>query len=221
MTQDAADPLAVAVVTGHHPFDVPNFHRLCRQIPGVDAYPQDLCEFSADVGAARADYDVVVFYNMHRDTPGSEESWWARDVRGALGRLGETDQGIVLLHHALLAFPGWPKWSDIVGIEHRSFKYFIDELVHVHVADAGHPITAGLSDWHMTDETYTMTEPGPDGHVLLTVEHPHSMKAVAWTRQHGKARVFCFQCGHDNQAWANPSFRTVLGRGIGWAAGKL
>lgn len=34
--------LNVAVVTGGHAFDVPNFYRLFRQLPGVDAYPYRL-----------------------------------------------------------------------------------------------------------------------------------------------------------------------------------
>ena len=37
----------------------------------------------------------------------------------------------------------------------------------------------------MVDETYTMREPSGDSHVLLTVDHPHSIKPVAWTREAG------------------------------------
>jgi type 1 glutamine amidotransferase len=55
--------------------------------------------------------------------------------------------------------------------------------------------------------------------VLLTVDHPKSARTLAWTRTYRDARVFAFQLGHDNQAWVNESFREVLGRGIGWAAG--
>ena len=45
----APDPgsLRVAVVTGGHAFDVPNFHRLFRQLPGIDAYPQHLEHFAS------------------------------------------------------------------------------------------------------------------------------------------------------------------------------
>jgi type 1 glutamine amidotransferase len=73
----------------------------------------------------------------------------------------------------------------------------------------------------MTDETYTMPEPASDCEVLLTTDHPKSMKTIAWTRQHRHARVFCFQSGHDNLAWECAGFRQTLARGIFWAAGKL
>jgi type 1 glutamine amidotransferase len=45
------------------------------------------------------------------------------------------------------------------------------------------------------------------------------MKTIAWTRTFGKARVFCYHTGHDNQAFTNP-VRTVVGRGIQWLAGR-
>ena len=36
-----------------------------------------------------------------------------------------------------------------------------------------------------------------------------------------KARVFYLQPGHNNDAWADETFRTVLSRGIQWVAGRL
>jgi type 1 glutamine amidotransferase len=57
--------------------------------------------------------------------------------------------------------------------------------------------------------------------VLLTADHPKSMKAIAWTRQHGQSRVFCFQSGHDNDTWENAGFRNVLERGILWCAQRV
>ena len=57
--------------------------------------------------------------------------------------------------------------------------------------------------------------------MLLSVENDKSMKHIAWTRQHEKSRVFCFQSGHDNDTWANPNFREVLRRGIQWCAGRI
>ena len=42
-------------------------------------------------------------------------------VRTALSELGETQQGIVVWHHALLGHPDWPLWSDLIGIENRQF----------------------------------------------------------------------------------------------------
>ncbi len=66
-----------------------------------------------------------------------------------------------------------------------------------------------------------MADAERDSNVLLTVAHPQSMKTIAWTRRYKNARVFCYVLGHDNQAWTDSNFRTVLTRGIQWAAGKL
>jgi len=126
-----------------------------------------------------------------------------------------------VLHHALLAFPEWQVWNDIVGIQDRSFGYHQNETLTIEVANPDHPITRGLSNWTMVDETYTMADAGEGCEVLLTAEHPKSMKTIAWTRQHEDARVFCFESGHDHQTWPDPNFREVVRRGIQWCAGRI
>ena len=68
------------------------------------------------------------------------------------------------------------------------------------------------------DEVYTLPAVGGDATVLLTTDHPRSTPTLAWTRQHGAARVFCYQSGHDRRVYEDPGFRTVLERGIRWAA---
>ncbi len=213
--------ITVAVVTGRHPFDVPAFQAAFRSIPDTDCYLQHMEDYAADAGGVRSRYDVVVFYNMHMETPTGEGPWYDAGIRGALEQLGETPQGILVLHHALLAFPQWPLWCDLVGLRDRSFGYYMDQEIRVEIADPDHPITAGLSAWDMVDETYTTGDAGADSHILLTVDHPNSMRTVGWTRTFGRSPVFCLQLGHDARAFGHPMFREVLGRGICWLAGRL
>ena len=115
-------PLKVAVVTGQHPFDVPAFHTAFRALPRIDAYPQHLDDFVADAGAVRHTYHAVVFYNFHQATL-DDEPGQGKAAREVLERLGEGGQGIVVLHHALLAWPAWPLWSEVCGIADRRFGY--------------------------------------------------------------------------------------------------
>ena len=206
--------VTAAVITGEHRFDVPGFQAAFRSMADVDSYPQDLDNFVADLGGARDAYDVLVFYNFHRPAPDERTA-------AALESLGQTAQGIVVLHHALLAFPEWPRWSEVCGIDDRTFGYHMNQRVPVHVADPDHSITAGLADWELPDETYTMPNAEEGSRVLLTTDHARSMRTLAWTRRFGKSRVFCFQSGHDNAAYADAGFRTVLHRGIRWAARAL
>ena len=220
-TRGATAKIKAAVVTGHHPFDVPAFHAAFRSFPDVDFYPQHMEDFSVSAGGARDQYDVVVFYNMHTETPTGEGPWYEKSAQSALESLGESEQGILVLHHAILAYPEWDFWRDLVGIEDRSFSYHMDQQLHVEVANQDHPITARLSGFDLTDETYKMASPGEDSEALLTTAHEQSMKTLAWTRQFRNARVFCYQCGHDNAAFANHGFRTVLHRGLQWLAGRI
>ena len=213
--------IKTAVITGHHPFDVPAFHAAFRSMPEIDFYPQHMEEFAADEGKRRAEYDVLLFFNFHQTTPDSDQNSPERDTRAALEQLGESEQGIFVLHHGILAYPQWQLWSDLVGIQDRRFGWHMDHRTYIEIATLQHPVTQGLSDWDMLDETYTMEEPGEDSQILLTTDDPQSMKSIAWTRRYKQARVFCFQSGHDHHAYANPSFRLVISRGIQWAAGRI
>jgi type 1 glutamine amidotransferase len=209
-----------AVITGGHSFDVIDFHRLFRALEGVNAYIQHLDDFCSSPEEVRDSYDVVLFYGMPTETPSDDgQPGYAGKPRTALEHLGETGQGIVILHHGSLAYREWSVWSEIVGIQDRTFGYHPNQTLHVEIANPQHPITTGLSAWDIVDEAYTMDDAGPGSEVLLTVDHPNCMKTIAWTRDHKNARVFCLQLGHDDQAWADPTFRTVLTRGIRWAAG--
>ena len=177
-------PLSLALITGQHAFDVPGLYALFRAMPGIDFYPQALEDWAADFGEMRDRYDVLVFYNYHQtlDAPGGRT--WGRDVRRAVERLGETPQGIVLLHHGIGAFQGWDAWDALCGMSDRRFEYFKGEQVRVHVADPTHQITEGVTDWEIVDEVYTLPEVGGDATVLLTTDHPRSTPTLAWTRQH-------------------------------------
>ena len=211
-------PPKVAVVTGRHGFDVPHFHRLFRSLSDVDVYIQHMEMFSSSPTDVREGYDVVLFYHMLIETPLGESE---KKVRAALEGLGAASQGILVLHHSILAYPDWALWDEIVGIEDRRFEFFHDVNIHVDVTDADHPISRGLTGWDMIDETYTMNSAAEGSEIILTVDHPQSMKTIAWTRRYKNSRVFCLESGHDNQTWINQNFREVLRRGIQWCAGGI
>ena len=222
MSQNKA--VSVAVVTGGHQYDVPNFHKLFGRIPNLDVYIQSIDEFASSSQVVRDGYDVVLFYIMMLEGPTDEGlPGYAGKPQSALAHLGETEQGIFMLHHALLAYPDWPVWNELVGLKNAwaDFGYEHDQVVRVQVADPEHPITQGLSAWEMVDETYQMNEPDADSHILLTLEQEKSMRNIAWTRQYKQSRVFCLQSGHDTQTWQDEHFWRVLERGILWCAGRL
>ena len=217
----SSDPLMVAVVTGGHAFDVPNFYRLWREIPGVDAYPQHIENFASSPEEVRDAYDVVVFYGMDQGVPQEEYPRPRCNPKAALERIVDQGQGVVILHHALLAWEKWDVWNQLTGFDNRNFRYKEGINLAVKVADTEHPANQGAADFEIVDEGYVLHgEHDGQGTVLLTVEHDDAMKEVAWARQQGDSRVFCLTLGHDNQSWANPAFQETLARGIQWCAGE-
>jgi type 1 glutamine amidotransferase len=89
------------------------------------------------------------------------------------------------------------------------------------VTDSHHPITHNLKSWDMVDETYVMKDAGKDSKIFLTTSHPNSLKTIAWSRHYKKARVFCYQSGHDISTFTDPNFRKVVAQGIRWLAGRI
>ncbi len=205
-----SQPVTVAVVTGGHSYDAVEFDRVWRSLDGIDAVVQHMDEFAAAPKATREAFDAIVFYTMLRENPPA-----------ALSELGATEQGIVMLHHALFAYPEWESWQAMTGIVVDNGFYSMGETLTSEIVDPSHPVTEGIAPWTMVDETYRLTEPDGDSEVLIAYDHPRSMRAVAWTRQCRASRVFCYQAGHDGHAWSTDGFRAVLTRGIAWLARRL
>ena len=207
--------IPVAVVTGHHNFDVPGFQKLLDCMPQVAFYLQDLHNFVSDEGKFNETYKAIIFYNFHQEPPITSR---AEDVRlvQTIDKLAQNGQGLLILHHALLAFPGWTVWNQIVGISNRKFRYAANQIVETEVVEKNHPITDGLQAWEMIDEIYGMIDAGDGSEFILSTTHPDSMKCLAWTREYKNSRVFCYQSGHDNLAFSNPNFRQVISQSVDW-----
>lgn len=217
-----AEQLKVAAVTGGHPFDVPAFRDMFNRMTDFDVYHQDLDNWaSSKRDGTYEKYDVFVFYNMHTWGILSVRKDMDQRITDALNELGTSKQGILVLHHALLAFPDMQVWSDICNAQNRKLRGFKrPETIRTLVADRQHPITNGLDDWETTDEIFLIDTPTRGSSVLLTTDHPESMPILGWAHDYKNARVFCYQAGHDRGAFTNPSYQKVLRRGIAWLAGR-
>jgi hypothetical protein len=212
------DKLRAAVLVENHPYDVIGFQKMLDTFTDYECYLQPLDLFIQDE-KNRQTYNVVLWYNMNWDPPAPGSA-----LRNYMEHeIGATTQGIVLLHHALLCFQDWDLYTGVSGQRRRGsgglFKYTQDQAVKGHITDPDHPITAGLSDFTVIDETYTIGEPEePGNHILITTDNPTSIKNIAWTRQYKNSRVFCYASGHDNKVYADENFRAVLRRGLLWAS---
>ncbi len=221
-SENSAEKIKVALLTGGHSFDLPNFYNMLEQLKGVKVYPQHLENFASSTEEIRDSYDVVGFYNMHNPIPTDEGStWWSGKPKTALERLYKNGQGIVLIHHAILAWREWDLWNEAVGFKTRSFKYKPNINMSIKIADKNHPVTKGLNDFEIVDEGYILnSKHDGKGKVLLTTQHENAMQEVVWTRKCQNSNVFCIALGHDNLAWSNPGFQRVVSNGMQWSAGK-
>ena len=95
----------------------------------------------------------------------------------------------------------------------------------VHVEKPFDPIMAGISDFDYHSEQYYLHyDPSIDilATTLFTGEHDAATTGikmpVVFKRQFGAGRIFYSALGHVVAEFANPEMRTILRRGLNWAA---
>ena len=208
--------IKVAVVVGRHAYDVQSFQKAFTDNADFEVYIQCLELFTCSPKEQRESYDAVVFYNCHAETPPPESEW---NERTALEQLGDTAQGIMILHHAFIAYHSWPLWAEISGLALTHFSYHQDEEVEYRILK-DHAITAKSNAFRMIDETFVMNEPDEDSEVLVATNHSPSMRAILWTRKFRNSRVVCYQSGHGAAAYTDKNFRSLLRESILWLAEK-
>jgi type 1 glutamine amidotransferase len=224
-TARAAEKVRLLIVSGGHGFDTNEFFQLFKDNPEVTVV-------AATHPAAHkllrpesaANFDVLVLYDM----------WQKIDDEGKADFVNflKSGKGMIALHHSIANYQDWPEYAKIVGgryylrptlvdgVEKARSIWKHDVEVPVRIADAKHPVTSGLKDFVIHDETYGLFDMLPGSHALLTTEEPNSAKNIAWVKTYGDARVMYLQLGHDKKAYANPNFRQLVAQAIRWAAKK-
>lgn len=220
-----ADKIRVLVITGGHDFEQEPFFKLFKDNSDISyravEHPNAQALLKAD---AAKDFDVLVLYDMHQEiTDEAKADFLARLKEG---------KGLVVLHHAIADYQQWPEYAKIIGA-----RYYLEKtVVHgvekprsaykhglhftIHVADGKHPVTRGVKDFEIHDETYNLFDVAKDCHVLLTTDEPESNKVIGWAKTYGRARIVYLQSGHDHFAYENPSYQQILKQAIRWTAGK-
>jgi type 1 glutamine amidotransferase len=219
------EKIKLAVVVGGHPYDVPGFNALFEGIPDVAPYIQDLDNWA--VSRVYDQYDAFLFFHMNCWGKYSVRRDMDEKIQAAIARIGETEQGVFILHHAILTFPDLDTYSALCNMDGRrdftspghKFTKWAD--IEQQIANPDHPITQGLQTFTIGGEGFNIGNALPDNDILLTTDNPVSSRTLAWAHQHKKARIFCYIMGHDAENWNDPSFYTVLTRGIRWCAGRL
>ncbi|HEY8721919.1 ThuA domain-containing protein, partial [Pengzhenrongella sp.] len=150
----------------------------------------------------------------------------------------EQERGLVDAVQAGTGFAGWhggiiatfatnARYLRMVG---GRFVWHADGFVRHSVQVGGtapdHPIVAGLTDFRVETEQYWLLS-DPLNDVLATTTIPADdgdpwpepvTMPVTWTRRWGDGRVFVCTLGHQLSDFDVPQTRTMIERGMSWAA---
>src|SRR5436190_15307707 len=223
--QQSSNKTRLLVVTGGHNFEQEPFFKLFKDNPEITFQAVEHPNAHALLKPEPAkQYDVLVVYDMWQEiTEEAKADFVARLKQG---------KGLVALHHAIGSYQQWPEYWKIVGAHYYMQKTVVDGLeklrsaykhdMHfkIHVADPEHPVTRGVKDFDMHDETYKWFDVYPDSHPLLTTDEPESNKVIAWAKTYEAARVVYMQSGHDHFAYENPNYQKLLRQAIWWVSKK-
>lgn len=223
----AAGKIRILLTTGGHGFEQQPFYALFDGMADVQ-YTKAEMPRDADLlkPGLQQQLDVLVMYDMAppgKLTPAQQQ---------AFVDLLQAGLGVVSLHHNLGAYRDWPEFSRIIGGKYifqagqyggRQFAvtpWKHGQDIPIVVADKQHPITRGVSDFTIHDETYGPFYVEPDVHVLLKTDHPQNNPALAWTHTYGRSRLAYLQLGHDHTAYENPNYARLVHQAIQWAAAR-
>ncbi len=219
------EKIKVVVVTGGHDFEREQFFAIFDSFDNVqyvEAEQKDDSEIFEDI--AGSDYEVIVLYNMTQKISPKRQANFIKLLNRGVGLVG--------VHHSIANFQDWPEYRNIIGAKYYlkvttengvtyprgQYKHDVD--INVHIKDSEHPVTHGLSDFSINDETYTKYTFDKGSRVLLTTDHPMSNKELCWVRNYAKARVCFIQLGHGPRAYANPNYRRLVRQAINFCAGE-
>ena len=220
------EKVRILLTTGGHGFQQEPFYAMFDAMEDVEytkgQMPQDAGLLKPGL---EEDYDCVVMYDMCKPgiTPEQQQ---------AFVKLLEKGIGVVSLHHNLGAHRTWDEFPKIIGgkyvfedcdIDGRTYKktpWSHGEHLSITVVDKEHPITRGIDDFEIEDETYGVFYVAKGVNVLLKTQHPKNNPEIAWTTKYGNSRVVYLMLGHDGKAYNNPAYQKLVHRAINWAAGR-
>jgi type 1 glutamine amidotransferase len=215
----APAPLRLLVVTGGH--DYPTSFYTLFDDPAELQWDHATSNHEALRSDLREKYDALVLYDMSTEISDAEKK--------NLVDFLESGKGMVVLHHAILDYPGWEWWwREVVGGKYLTkpeqgmpaSTYQHDQTIEV-VPVAKHPILSGIKPMRLVDETYKGMWVSPQVTVLLKTDNPASDPVVAWVSSYQKSRVVYIQLGHGEPVHRDAAYRKLVHNAIRWAGGRL
>jgi len=211
----------VLIITGGHGFEQVPFYGVFDALENVHYDTIVQPKANALIATTAIDkYDVLVFYDMFDSILPSEQQ--------AYINLLKNGKAMIFLHHSLVSYQNWGEFINIVGGKYHTRPVFVkgdtlkanyehDVTMPVRVEDRKHPVTAGINDFEIVDETYGDAEILPSVKPLLSTSLSKSMRYLAWINHYGNSEVLYIQLGHGPSAYSNANYRKLLQQAIEWS----
>ena len=214
--------IRILVITGGHDYKKEDFNKMLTSLGENITYRIEELPgaFNMFLPENRSRYDVLVFYHMWQSITPEQAQAFSDCIREG--------KPLVALHHSICAFDEWPEYFKIIGgkyfhkptvvdgKEYAACSYQHDLRFTVKISDKDHPVTNGLQDFEVFDETYKGYYVEPGVKPLLTTTESSSAPVIGWTKNYGKSRVVTIQSGHDVPTFENPDFRRLLKQAVEW-----
>jgi type 1 glutamine amidotransferase len=234
---EPAPPIKTRIITGFSNHNWQYTSRVHKDtLEGCGRFQVDITDdpktFLADAGKLSAYKLLVLDYN---DSQAKSPQRWGDAAEKNFASAVRGGVGVVAIHSSNNAFIGWKDYEQMMGLVwvngqtgHGKYHQF-----KVDIADKGHPITKGLSDFTTTDELYhnlvntqnakfSVLAKAFDAKEIGGTEKDEPMAIV---HEFGAGRVFATALGHvwggpddPKTSVTNPGFRALLVRGGEWAA---
>ena len=222
----AEKPIKVLVITGQHGYNKPEFNKMIKSFKGMEC---TIKEMKGNPGALFDDitdfpYNVIALYNFNQSMNEKQKANFLK--------LFDQGVGLVSMHHSIAGFPDWIEYEKLIGATYvlkeqdRDGKHYACPTwkhgveMKIKVENKEHPITKGISDFTIHDETYKGWVYHGTGKLLLSTNNELSNTQIAWTVPHPETRVFFIQLGHDQHAFQNENYKKLINQGILWTAGN-
>lgn len=202
----------ILIVTGGKSVDSGTFYSLFEKFDydtitkpaAFDLFDQDIMN----------EYGVVVLYDSYQPIDEKQKKSFLN--------IFESGIGVLFLHHSIVSHQEWDEYEKIVGGRyfHKAYEdggkkygastYKHDQDFTVKIIDKNHPVTKGMSDFEIHDETYLNYRVQKDVTPLLKTDYRESGEVLGWTHTYRKSKVVYIMPGHDKHAYGNKSFKTLV-----------
>jgi len=155
-------------------------------------------------------FDIILQYTTGMELNKEQENGLCNFVQNGGGYVG--------IHSASDSFKNSDRYWEMLGgrfAGHGGGKYT------VYIYDRDHPITKGLQDFEIQDETYSHNyHRNAQMRSLTRMNRDNERQSMGWVSYYGKGRLFYTGNGHGREAWTNPHFQRLVVRAMYWAAGR-